>query len=451
MKRITAVLIAALMLFSLAACTGANQAAPTAAPGGNISETSPQGTAETDPAAAEPTFPPFDPEHEFDNRFAEQTLSICETEDAWYWCTGYLYYLYYYDKPSGETGPLCGRPECEHEEKYNNKDCNAYIGHCRDHMQLYEGKLWWVGPNNEKGDLPNIALWREDLDGTNREKMGMVTFPDNTHYNPQAYWIHRGRLYMNSMTPAVDVNSVSKSIKLFSTDLNCGDYKLIYERDFDAGGYSYMRFFRQYAYLFVEYCNYDTENLRSMEIVRYDSESDTAETIYDGCEFDAGFVWADIDDEGRVLMAFSGDEYNSVYRLEDGKFTEILGYTGEREGYHALRMYGDRVLAMRYTDTETWDNDVLFTDYEGNTIYEGKVPRDWVDEFEGNFRFSGFTFGRWIISDDTFAFLYHLSYPNDSRQRCDYVLVFFTVTDNGLEWTIIGSGTLRTAPPDISW
>ena len=436
MKRITAFLIVTLLLLPLAACVRGNTGENTPAPGGSTAE----------PVTAPPTFPPYNAWDEFDNRFAEQNTDICETEDAWYWCTELLSYIYYYDKPSGETGVLCSRPECEHEAKFDNKDCDAYIGHCRGHMQLYEGKLWWVGPNDEKGDLPNIALWREDLDGTNREKMCMVTYPDNTHYNPQAYWLHRGRLYMNSMTNTAGASSVGQNIKLFSTDLRGEDFKLIYDRSFDANGYSYMRFFRQYAYLFVEYYNYDTENPRSMEIVRYDSETDTAVTLYDGCEMDAWFVWADIDDEGRVLMAFSRGEHNSVYRLEDGKFTEILGFTGEREGYRAARMYGDRVLAMRFTDQETWDNDVLFTNYAGETIYEGKLPRDWLGGFEGNYKFSGYAFGRWIISDDTFAFLYRLSYPNDSRHRSDYVLVFYTVTDSGLEWNIIGTGTMQAAP-----
>ena len=50
---------------------------------------------------------------------------LCEIGDTLYYAmwNGTTYLLYYFEKPSGISGPLCGKPECQHTDK----DCNAYV------------------------------------------------------------------------------------------------------------------------------------------------------------------------------------------------------------------------------------------------------------------------------------------------------------------------------------
>jgi hypothetical protein len=90
MRRIIAILL--LLLLAAAGC-GCTPALP---------EDDPAGTAE----ALKPI--------PFDNRFMSAFADIAETEDAYYLHSSFSgsNYLYYYDKASGESGVLCGKPEC---------------------------------------------------------------------------------------------------------------------------------------------------------------------------------------------------------------------------------------------------------------------------------------------------------------------------------------------------
>ena len=44
--------------------------------------------------------------------------------------------IYYYDKASGISGPICGKPDCDH----TGMDCDAYIGTGRA-IQYYNNSL----------------------------------------------------------------------------------------------------------------------------------------------------------------------------------------------------------------------------------------------------------------------------------------------------------------------
>ena len=116
MKKLISLILAALFLLSFAACSGRKQDAgtnmPTSVPNGSESD------------AQEDTYV-FDPETDFDNRFAKifgyPFVKIPE---------GYVYdfdnggsQIMYWVKETGESGILCGKPECDH----NNTACPATI------------------------------------------------------------------------------------------------------------------------------------------------------------------------------------------------------------------------------------------------------------------------------------------------------------------------------------
>ena len=98
---------------------------------------------------------------------------IIPTLNSVYYYKGVLYYfkqplgaaptrIYYIDPESGESGLLCGKPECTHD----TNDCNACIDSYGNGFTIYQDRLYWY-----THDINNRKLMCEDLDGTNRREV----------------------------------------------------------------------------------------------------------------------------------------------------------------------------------------------------------------------------------------------------------------------------------------
>ena len=86
---------------------------------------------------------------------------------------GLLYYLqrplgaaptriYYIDPETGESGLLCGKPDCTHD----NADCNACIDSPGNTFTVYQDRIYWCTKS-----ISNRKLFCEDIDGTNRREV----------------------------------------------------------------------------------------------------------------------------------------------------------------------------------------------------------------------------------------------------------------------------------------
>ena len=185
MKRITALLLALLStaVFALTGCGGKN--------GGEAFATEPVITTEqafstehaisterasvTEPAATEETKPTRSPAKDVFYVVpggaiysASSTDRLIETDDALYFAnvldTPGFYdpcFVYYSDKEYRDWMPLCGRPDCLH----NDEDCNAYIGKRYTQIWLYGDHIYYKV--EREVTLPEI--WRMKLDGSDHE------------------------------------------------------------------------------------------------------------------------------------------------------------------------------------------------------------------------------------------------------------------------------------------
>lgn len=98
-------------------------------------------------------------------------------------------WLIYCDKKSGESGLLCGKPDCEHADDTCNSFLRAIWG-----VQYYNGNLYTV-QSNEKFLLKKISV-----DGSEREDLGTLMYEDriqSSKYNGGTieWLIHRGYVY----------------------------------------------------------------------------------------------------------------------------------------------------------------------------------------------------------------------------------------------------------------
>ena len=98
--------------------------------------------------------------------------------------------LYYADKATGISGPLCGRPECTHD----NTDCNTYMGvpHFTWELTDYDGRLYWVG----KDDGIIKRVYSAAYDGTDHREIRKLDDDILGHeWNNSYVLFHRGCLY----------------------------------------------------------------------------------------------------------------------------------------------------------------------------------------------------------------------------------------------------------------
>ena len=120
---------------------------------------------------------------------ARSTARLCEIGDTVYYLimgqSGKL--VYYYDKVSGVSGPLCGKPECRHTDT----SCNAYVGTAVA-IGSYGGMIYYY----DYEYLTGHVIRRMAADGTGHETlrvMEMDTFPGSG--SDRIIQFHRGYMY----------------------------------------------------------------------------------------------------------------------------------------------------------------------------------------------------------------------------------------------------------------
>ena len=120
-------------------------------------------------------------------------------------------YMMFYDKASGITSPLCGKPECFHDEA----DCGAYLcGNMESVVSLsvYDGMLYWA---QWRG---SVRLFRSKTDGTAREEL--KTFPGG---NSTTAFLHRGYLYIKNLSSTIVDEKPVTNTTLTAYPLDGGD------------------------------------------------------------------------------------------------------------------------------------------------------------------------------------------------------------------------------------
>ncbi len=143
---------------------------------------------------------------------------ICSTGSVVYTCSGDM--INFFDKSSGLSMPLCGKPECDHATDI----CNAYVGKC-DALSIYDGRLYWV---SDADDGINSSIMCSDLDGTNRrpvaafEKKSIGDVISN-----RVMFFHRGYLYV--------FGNGASGTGLLSVSLSDGEVKKVFEGSFGSG------------------------------------------------------------------------------------------------------------------------------------------------------------------------------------------------------------------------
>ena len=198
MKKLLSAALAVLLILSLSACGGKENAGKAKLPAAQ------SGSSNTN----------------FQKNMAgSQSIDIdtmCETESGYY--LSYDAFVFYVDKKSKSTAILCNKPECSHRDD----KCNAWINGYS--LTAYDGKLYYNSTDyvEEKGGYKNMgnALRSMELDGTKHDVVQALEFEVNESGMQfvQKPIIHRGIVYFVCSGKLYGVplgNDVKNAVKIF--------------------------------------------------------------------------------------------------------------------------------------------------------------------------------------------------------------------------------------------
>ena len=426
----------------------------------------------------------FDPETDYDNRYS--SLIVCdmvETEDAYYLhnrdTNGFLYY---YDRPSGESGVLCPRPECEHDAIRENRACTGYLGYDYPSLQYYQGKLWFFESSNGR----KFRLCHMNLDGS--EKTLVHEFdPTGTplDYGNRRLHIHRGMIYHSCFDQKIEDAAVFHRICygcIPMTDTVIGgqkvkawEYYSILELDTIHMPQPTMYFAGDYAYMFYSYdglSEYDGEGTEedfyewkrtipvADEIARWEPDMTEPEIIYHSTEtypmlwsYFGSYVTKDgtpyiVDSERADPEQPYGDDnpyYLRLYRIEkDGTRTCVLDTSGE-PGDAFLLALSDGVIVLADTsimnlkgyNTLVGVRIFRFGGEKTELIFEGQLPLEYRGSMHIGMKDMRIS-AAWVTEDTLMIF--SDEYYGRKDYDCSWHFVKYDVTPEELIETVLSEG-----------
>ncbi|MBR6007382.1 MAG: hypothetical protein IK064_07105 [Clostridia bacterium] len=415
MKRTTALFLILCLCLPLICCAKTDAPVPTSLPEGVTAA-----PVSTDPDATPgPYVPgPFDPETDYDNRYAAIfDCAIVDTEEAYYFYRDG--FIRYYDKIMEEEGYLCPKPECQHGDKRPNPDCNASAEVNAGSLTYYEGQLWWVG---DKNNGRSYAIYRMNLDGTEKTLVHEFQYEESSRGMIQ-YFFHRGRIYWSRMDQEISGADAFDTATFGYIGLDDFENHVLFERRSFINPQPTIRFAGESAYFFVSYdslepgaeipdgeTDYEAyvaflkEHPQTDEILRIDPSMDEPETVYldteDGEHW--GFYGFGVAQDGTIYFRrgagledpeqpfeYGVNEYvHQIYKVgADGKKEFVLELT-DPDGNHYFPVFMDGNLILGI-DAE-WAglkgyliHGVWLLDYSGNTYYRGELTVDYRERYPG--------------------------------------------------------------------
>ena len=277
------------------------------------------------------------------------------------------FYIYCLNLETGESYPLCSKPNCSH----NTNECNAYkpqsmVGSYQDQL-IVTNDSW------------NIVSYLR-TDGSGGEEIG--TFVD---YDAKEYInghhigfpiAHRGYLYVGYSLYSKD-EAISRFVRL---PVSGGEPEILYEKTqpFETSKRGTFMFSSFYGIGSKVYFQFRDANINTSELYCYNTKNEKISQLYKGeCQWVSYLA-----DDGNWYWMTS----KAVVRWNPETGEEHCLYTFTKdpmETYQVLRFYKDGFLLSAE------DNPSLLTfyDWEGNVVTEIGITVPKPDYFfmEGHF------------------------------------------------------------------
>ncbi|MDE6590889.1 MAG: hypothetical protein K2K53_11210 [Oscillospiraceae bacterium] len=332
---------------------------------------------------------------------------VCATEDTVYFTSGEL--IHYYDKASGTSGVLCGKPECEHSTA-SGSGCNAYIGSSSDSLCVYNNRLYWVSGYPE-------AICSMALDGTDH-RTGRQLENDvySAHYGSSSAIFHRGCAYVWVINYAVRDGKEVARLDLAAVPLDPDrEVHMIFREelpDMAASNSSYvtMQAYGDVLYILTNWAANSHEGdpgVYDFQIRRYHAETQELTTLYHDSKSPIDYtveMW--VMDGGVVFLGHDGHSGRLFkFDFETSGITRLFTPTG------AVAVAEDLVVSHRYTyqksnPTNPWGLTLAVQDIEVDGELD-VIIYDFIGEvlLNGTYRLDGrFNSPEFYGIDETYAY-----------------------------------------------
>lgn len=424
MKRFLHLFIIFLFVLNSFACSGKQQAEP-----GNNAVNGSQ-SPQTDRQA-------YDPDTDFDNRFASIQMSMAESDELIFFRSMKNKYTMYYDKAADDYGVLCAKPECLHNEQEENHDCTGYVGRGKvNSLSLYQGKLYYVAYYHADGSPTFTSLFRINPDASGKEKLLDLSIPEG--YAPQEWLIHRGRLYMRCVQDRVINAMPIRTVALLSSPITESDIKVLYEYEINDTGAtwsSYLRFIGDRVYLAFNFRTEDEKYITKVICCNADT-GECTELLSDDSltEYLQGF-WVKPDGT-MYFLQYGYDPEAKLWKSENNGALIPFAEHHDSDGRFIVQYLCSGVIfALDYSDSVEGSTDVWLRDFEGNTLYKGLLTTGFINgtKYESwNLRFST------VCGDRNAIYVSYLARNTSAAAGVSEpyfvgFLVRYTISENGLE------------------
>ncbi len=307
------------------------------------------------------------PRYDSQSKFCLPVSCLVETEQAYYGRVMGTHFLNYYDKESGETGILCGRLDCSHDDL----KCNGYVGWGAIGLSVYDEKIYWTMKDPAEKNTIDHYIWRMNLDGTDRERLQEVRVPElNTNVIIQ---IHRGYIYTVGTALKVVEGRSEEHIQVYAEKMGEeGSFVSILDIVYDSPmPYCNIKLLGNSLYIMISH--YKDEGNYSLVLYEWDIQSRQMITL--------------MEEEGIAVepWSFSVTAERELYWIgwdpKDSMPAQVHRYNPEtKEGEFCFDMesmdylsgqLGDGVIAsVSYEENDAW---LRVKDMEGNTLYDQQI------------------------------------------------------------------------------
>ncbi|MBQ6551744.1 MAG: hypothetical protein IJL78_10085 [Lachnospiraceae bacterium] len=317
-------------------------------------------------------------------RNVHMMAELYTTEDAIFFLSGvqkdgYQKFMYY-DKASGISNVLCGKPECTHD----SEDCNAVPagkGESVFGMGIQKEKIYWIADRKtSNGQYDGRCLYRMNLDGTGREVV-RVLLPEE-----QRSEMISGNRYVDYTDDYVIVGGANSTIEtgIYRQELMLRAYSLTdskKDQTFlkeEVNGILYFCISGNEVYYSIT-----TQEMREegeewkqasrLRVYRYNIQKQKTEALYDA---DVPFsLWNFCPDGDRLIISTMSDLYSvneaCVLDLTTGEISKSIPMEAELSGLGtSSEIDQGKIISYSYPHGDRTRYTLTVKDFDGNVLSE---------------------------------------------------------------------------------
>lgn len=323
-------------------------------------------------------------DYDYDPSFIHSGATFCIADNIVYFssCMGVVNnqeYIGYTDLNTGVSGPLCGKPECDH----STSSCNAYVKSLQaGGLSFYNGRLYWL-------DMQSIsegyAVYSVKPDGTDRTTVQTLDYDFvSKAVGNRLAMIHRGYLFVGGSTYAVEDGVPYYGSYVCTVPLDGGSEGIVIldqqYSDPDIGVWLMMQPYRTGLYIMV--ATYTADGRYTLTLYRWDIVTQELETLYDGeAPFIAYEFWVT---EDGIFISDTSLKNGDIYRLDlaSGELGWLFNfYTAENEHFN-IGLSGDMIIGWTMDENST--PSMRVTDLSGKVLFEQELN---IPGFEESFAY----------------------------------------------------------------